>query len=289
MEKFAPQHAAQLSRSLPNDNGEFVELDDPATSELQDALMTGDVDDVLAVAKKYPEAQDMIYREAAMKAQVEGDNERAQKIANDLTGNPEMRQQLLDQLKAYNEHGSMTDEQLERIPTMLNKFERVEDQIEFLTDLANRVGVKNRPGALKLLDRATGLVESLKPGKDQMRSQLGLALLYCTEKSDRGLTIMESLIPKLNELIDAAAKLDDVETHYLRDGEWNMSANGPLGEMLTDMSQNAAYYAWTDFDRAVSLAFQFERTEIRMMAQAKLAQSILAGPPKRFKLPSIVF
>jgi hypothetical protein len=37
------------------------------------------------------------------------------------------------------------------------------------------------------------------------------------------------------------------------------------------------------FDRAVSLAAQFERTEIRMMAQLKLAQGILAGPPKRFK------
>ena len=65
-----------------------------------------------------------------------------------------------------------------------------------------------------------------------------------------------------------------------------MSADGPLGEVLTDLSQNAAYYAWTDFDRAVSLAGQFERTEIRMMAQTKLAQSILAGPPKRFKIPA---
>jgi len=62
-----------------------------------------------------------------------------------------------------------------------------------------------------------------------------------------------------------------------------MSADGPLGEILTYLSQNAAYYAWTDFDRAVSLAAQFERTEIRMIAQTKLAQSILSGPPKRFK------
>lgn len=126
----------------------------------------------------------------------------------------------------------------------------------------------------------------MKPGKEQMLSQLGIALLYCTEKSDRGLAMMESLIPKLNEMIDAAAKLDDFDTHYMRDGEWNMSADGPLGELLTYLSQNAAFYAWTDFDRAVSLAAQFERTEIRMMAQTRLAQSILAGPPKRFKFPS---
>ena len=96
--------------------------------------------------------------------------------------------------------------------------------------------------------------------------------------------MMESLMPKLNELVDAAAKLDGFDTRYLRNGEWNMSANGDLGELLTELSQNATYFAWCDFDRAVSMAAQFERAEIRMMAQLKLAQGIIAGPPKR--LPS---
>jgi len=282
MQRFAPQYAAQLSRIIPKENGEFVWLDDPVTLELEDALRNGDVDDVLALAKKYPDSEGMIYREAAMKARADDDTERGQKIANSLTGNPEMRDRILAELKADDEEASITDEQLERLPTDLNAIP-LERQIEFLTELATRVGRKNRPAALKLLDLATGLVNTMKPGKDQMRNQLGLALLYCTVKSDRGLAMMEPLIPKLNELIDAAAKLDEFDTHYLRDGEWNMSAAGPLGEILTYMSQNAPYYAWTDFDRAVSLAAQFERAEIRMMAQTKLAQSILSGPPKRFK------
>ena len=95
--------------------------------------------------------------------------------------------------------------------------------------------------------------------------------------------MMESLMPKLNELIDAAVKLDDFDTHYMRDNEWNMSANGKLGELLNRLSQNAGYFAWCDFDRAVSLAAQFERPEIRMMAQLKLAQAIVAGAPKRLQ------
>lgn len=95
---------------------------------------------------------------------------------------------------------------------------------------------------------------------------------------------MESQLPKLNELIEAAVKLDGFDTQYVRDGEWNMSANGNLGEVLTDLSQNAAYFAWCDFDRAVNMAAQFERAEIRMMAQLKLAQSILSGPPKRIRM-----
>ena len=96
---------------------------------------------------------------------------------------------------------------------------------------------------------------------------------------------MESLLPKLNELVDAAVKLDGYETRYIRDGEWNMSANGNVGQLLTTLSQNAGHFAWCDFDRAVSMAAQFDRSEIRLMAQVKLAQAILAGPPKLERVP----
>jgi hypothetical protein len=286
LKRLAPQYTFPLKRLVTNDNIEAYEFTDLRYEELREALERDDLDDALALAKKYPELESMIYRETAMKAQANGDTERAKKIANDLTSNPEVQRQLLSQIKRNEEFESVTDEQLDRVQTVVNEFERVEDQIQFLTDLATRAGAKNRTAALKLLDQAAALIESLKPGKEQIRGQLGVALLYCTEKSDRGLVMMESLIPKLNELIDAAAKLDEFDTNYLRDGEWNMSADGPLGEILTYLAQNAAYYAWTDFDRSGNLAAQFERTEIRMMAQTKLAQSILAGPPKRFKIPT---
>jgi hypothetical protein len=92
-------------------------------------------------------------------------------------------------------------------------------------------------------------------------------------------------LPKLNSLVDAAVKLDGYDTSYLRDGEWNMSANGSIGELLTMLSENAQIFAWSDFDRAMSLTGQFDRAEIRMMAQLKLAQGILAGPYKRRFIP----
>jgi hypothetical protein len=79
------------------------------------------------------------------------------------------------------------------------------------------------------------------------------------------------------------------DTSYLRDGEWNMSANGEIGSLLTHMSENAGSFAACDFDRAVNLAGQFERNEIRIMAQVKLAQSVLttAPAPKTFFSPYI--
>jgi hypothetical protein len=124
------------------------------------------------------------------------------------------------------------------------------------------------------------MVEMLSPGEKQTHFQIQLALGYCLVKDDRGFAIMESLLPKLNELVAAAVKLDGYDTQYLRDGEWNMSAAGSTGNLLTELAGGAGYFAWFDFDRAVSLAGQFDRIEIRMMAQLKLAQGILDGPPK---------
>jgi hypothetical protein len=95
---------------------------------------------------------------------------------------------------------------------------------------------------------------------------------------------MESLVPKLNELVNAAAKLDGYESNHLRDGEWNMSNEGMLGSLLTGLAQKAPYFAWCDFDRAVSVTGQFERPEIRLMAQLKLAQGILAGRPNPLRV-----
>lgn len=93
--------------------------------------------------------------------------------------------------------------------------------------------------------------------------------------------MMESVIRKLNELVAAATKLNGFDNQYLRNGEWNMTAEGGVGSLLTMLAQNAVYFALCDFDRAVALSSQFERRELRMMAQLKLAQGVLDGPPKK--------
>jgi hypothetical protein len=68
-----------------------------------------------------------------------------------------------------------------------------------------------------------------------------------------------------------------------------MSANGSVGSILTSLAQNAGFFAACDLYRAISLAGQFERGEIRMMAQTKLAQSVLSGPPTRSRSPSRLY
>ena len=210
--------------------------------------------------------------------------ERAKKVANAYDFSPEAQQRMFAQIEQMKGVATVTEEELEEIQRQVDTIADMKVRLDYLVQNAVRIGATNRAVALKLLDRATPIVEAHKPVGERTRALIRLAMFYCMEKSDRGFTIMESQLPKLNELIDAAVKLDGFDTQYVRDGEWNMSANGNLGEILTDLSQNAGYFAWCDFDRAVNMAAQFERAEIRMMAQLKLAQSIVSGAPKRIRM-----
>lgn len=278
LERIDPR-AVQLKRWVrPADDVKYVSPD--TFYELVEIIEDGSVEEILAFASKHPDLNDEIYRQAVIKASESGDFEQARRIAKDRIADPEKKRVLLDDLDRRERQGQTDDSLLAEIEEILNHIQTVPERIRTLLTYTAKLGRNNRPVALKLLKRGTELADTLKPGKDQTEAQLALAVHYCFAKSDRGFALMEPLVPKLNELVEAAMKLDGYETGYVRDGEWIMSANGRVGAILTNLSDNAGSFAWCDFDRAVSLAAQFERTEIRLMAHVKLAQAILAGPPK---------
>jgi len=250
---------------------------------MTEVVRTADPDNLLTLVTKYPDRADEIVSQVINKLRISGEFEAARKIANRYLRDDGTRQLMLFQL-GYDEKFSKLDEQtLAEIEARINAIEDADERINALMEIYRQYGGNNPKTSLKLLNQAAEIIDAMKPGREQTLSQITLAMMYCLEKNDRGLSMMESLLPKLNELVDVAAKLDGYETRYLRDGEWNMSANGAVGELLTLLAQNAAYFAWCDFDRAASLAARFDRNEIRLMAQVKLAQGILAGPPKRVR------
>lgn len=250
--------------------------------EAVDELVKEDaVEDLEALALKHPNMQPIIYQRLIQQAREDGDYQKARKYIERYVPDADRQRELLGEIDEEKKWLTVNEERLAQIQTRLAETPDPQQQVWFLAITANMFGLRDRNAALKLLNQASGIVDTMTPGKKQTESRLMLAVLYCYEKSDRGFAIMESVVPKLNELVDTAAKLDGYDTNYLRDGEWNMSANGSVGELLTNLSNAAPNFAWFDFDRAVSLSSQFERPEIRMMAHLKLAQGILAGPPKR--------
>ena len=282
MERF-DSRAARLRHWLqPNRPEENLE-EGIVLQELSDLLDAGNTDEVIAAVSKYPARAEMIYQILIERARRSGDLEQARKLTSTFITNPETRKSILARLENSEKPVASSPSPAE-IEERLNTLTQPQQRVKYLLGLAHQLGAGDRKLALKLLDRASNLIDPMKPGTAQTGAQLGLAVLYCYEKSERCMGLMESLVPRLNELVEVAARLDGFETNYLRDGEWNMSASGGVGELLTQLSQMAGPFAWYDFDRAVSLAGRFDRAEIRMMAQVKLAQGILAGPPKRFPM-----
>jgi hypothetical protein len=281
-----PTRVARLKQSTSEQSD--AEWSPDAYEEMNDVNTSGTIDELLALATRYPYLKGYIYRMAVRKATASGDSERAEKIAADYDGDFDTKQLMLKQLERDREWASITDEKMTQLQKTLNALPGPSERISLLMSVAGQIGSSDRKTSLKLLDQANQMVETIRPGRGQIETQMMLATMYCSEKSDRGLAIMESLIPKLNELVAATAKLDGYDYRNLRDGEWNMSSQGSAGALLTGLAQSARYFAWCDFERAVSLTMQFERTEIRLMAQLKLAQGILAGEPPRIRRDSAV-
>ena len=277
--KVDPSRASKLQRWV--EQASHYYFPPQPYDELEQLSNDGSVDDILALIAQYPRMEFDIRFRAARKARQDGDEERARKIAAEYTADPDSRRRLLERLERT-QIAPINSAELEEAQKRLGELHGSYAQVVFLLAVANRVD--DSKVLLKLLKQATEIVDAMKPGKEQTGLHILLAVVYSSERNDRGLAIIESLMPKLNELVGSAAKLDGFETRYLRDGEWNMTGEGELGRLLTGLAQQASYFAWCDFDRAVSVAGQFERPEIRIMAQLKLAQGILAGPPKRLNL-----
>jgi hypothetical protein len=252
-----------------------------AYHEANELVEEGALDQLVEFAAKYPALQSNIYMGVIQKETAAGNFELARKLIDRIVTDPETRQGLIAYLdKEQRVRVTINETRLREIQAAFAELTNPRQRVWFLLNNANLFDDTQRTESLKMLNQANEIVDTMPPGKEQMESRLAVALMYCLKKSDRGFALMESMVPKLNELVEVAAKLDGYDTNYLRDGEWNMSGTGNLGMILTRLSRDAGYFAWYDFDRAVSLASQFERQEIRMMAHLKLAQSILAGPPK---------
>jgi len=282
MEMVDPLRAGNL-KHWTNSNYHSSPLNE-AFNELYELSQNGTVDEVLALASSYPELEGNLRWQAISKAAESGDFDRAQRIATDYAGDSEFKARMLAQVERYQKFATMNAEFMAEFQRRLNLIRNVRERVWLLLQLANGLGPTDRKAALTTLNQASGLIDTMRPGKEQTEALIALAMMYCLEKSDRGFAIMETLVPKLNDLVGSAARLDGFDNRYLRDGEWNMTAEGGVGDLLTGLARGAGYFAWCDFDRAVSLAAQFDRTEIRLMGQLKLAQGILAGPPKRFSM-----
>jgi hypothetical protein len=276
MEKADPKRVASMKHlarrsSIYDWNPEFIKY--------ADVYQNGSVDDLLAMIPEYPEFRQFGQLVVIRKVIESGDFERARKFVDEFTWEPKSKEETLKEIDRQQRIAN-EDTSAELLKTA-SELPDENETFQYLFRTAIEIGTSNRQTTVKLLDRASELLEKVSAEKWRMQYQIGIAMRYCEVKSDRCFTMMEPIIRKLNDLVSAATKLNGFDNRYLHTGEWNMTAEGGVGSLLTMLAQNAVYFALCDFDRAVALSNQFERREIRMMAQLKLAQGALDGLPKK--------
>ncbi|HEV2836535.1 MAG TPA: hypothetical protein VGW58_14525, partial [Pyrinomonadaceae bacterium] len=242
LEKYGPGQAARLKHWMTEDASRSYSITQSYV-ELNDLSENGTVDEILALLSKYPQLEGQIYARAMWKAELEGDFELAKKIATNYNGDPMIKGAMESRVKDFSLTTERIEAELAQMQKNLNGVPVVK-QVPPLLEFAFYVVPYDRKIALRILNQVDGMVNTLNPGKEQTDYQMKLAMAYCFAKNDRGFAIMESVLPKLNELIEAGAKLNDYDTRYLRDSEWNMTGEGNVGQLLTRLAYGAGYFAW---------------------------------------------
>ena len=276
VEKYAPAHATDLrswSRTVERTFDPSMKI----YQELNRVGQTGSIDDILAMAEKYPpEFKNLAYQNAAWKAFSAGDVTRAKEITEMM---PDLfqRREMLDQLEAQSANNLKGDDKLRHARTLIAKARTITRKVELIVQIANSLAATNKTEALELLNDGKVLVTATPPSASQVMAQLRLAQAYATLDPDQTFAIVQPLIIRLNELLAAAVVLDGIDFRYLKEGEWEMPGGNNLGRIVYTLNQILATLGRTDFDRAVSLVAQIDRPEIRTMIQIDIAQVILAG------------
>ncbi len=276
VEKYAPTRAAEL-RDWSHGVEKTIDPNAQFFQEMRRVSEKGSVDDMLALAAKYPpEFQNMLYQNAAWKAVNTGETARAKDIAEKIA-DPVQRRQVMDQLDNQALRAAEGDNKIVEARRLADKAGTTTRKIEILLQNAIAVAGTDKKAAIDLLGEAKAVLASSPQSAEELSSQISLARAYIRLDPDQVFGVLQPLVVRINELVAAAVVLDGVDAHYLKDGEWIMPGQNNLGNMIGSLDQMLAGLGRVDFDRARTLADQIGRPEMRVMMEIDLAQTTLSG------------
>ena len=277
VEKYVPARATALRQWSQNAERTL----DPSArmyQEISRASQNGTVEDILALAPRYPaELQPAIYQQAAWKAFSTGDANRARQIA-DLIADPVQRRQILEGFDSQSLEAAISEDKIADARRLVGRVKSLQQRVQILNRLVNSLVARgDKKGALELLNEGRTAVDAAPLSSGQMLAQLQLAQIYSSLDPDQSFAIVQPLIEKTNELIAAAALLNGFDATYLNDGEWIVPGMNTLGNVVGNLNQTLALLARSDFDRTRSLAEQIQRPELRLTAELEIARGTLGG------------
>lgn len=246
-------------------------------AKYQQLAQTGTAEEMMRAATTAPPGVSQgLLQQAAWKAVNQGDTDVAHRIIEKIS-DPQQRRQMELNLARRSFERAQSESKLAEARALLSRFP-LEERAVLLAQMAASVANENRPAALSLLSEADALLGDRALNYQQLRAQLHLANSYEQIDSSRSASLIQEAINHLNELAVAALVLNGFDLQrYFRDGELVINGGNGLHEMTQESALRLASISRTDFDHAKSIAEEFQRPEMRLMALLQIAQASLTN------------
>jgi hypothetical protein len=247
--------------------------------ELQTLMNSSDTtaEQLIAIANKYPSYQRVsIYQTAANKFLSEGNMQKAREVLSDNLSDDAL-ENALSSLDSQYSYKLMNDGQYDIAKQLIDAMPETA-RFGSLMNLANsaygRDPEKNKNFALSVISEARDLVNEPPENSTDFSNLMQLITTLTSIEPGAAFQIFESLVPKMNELSNAAAVISGFQGNSnVRNDEFLLSQGYSFGFYGTDFSQLRTL-STKDFDRTQKLIEGFTRREIRIALELQLADGL---------------
>jgi hypothetical protein len=271
VEKLFPERAARLKKKLESNNKQTSNEE----SERYTKLMAAETapEEMLAQAEKFQSSyRNEIYRAAANKYANSGNIVEAERIMQTNISD-EQSEHYLVQMYVNLSYQLAGQGKYEEANNYINRITDEYQRINALISLANSAYGRNQKENQKLaegiLNQARALMAAPPETQNDFNAAALLATAYVPFDAGESFRILESLLPMLNELMQANYVLMKFRSYGgLRQGEIQILGGNNLGAY--NVENTLRLLKDKDFERTLQFANGFERLETRLWLQMQL-------------------
>jgi hypothetical protein len=271
IEKLFPERAARLKKKVETSTNSSQNDESQRYSKLLAAETTPE--EMLAQADKFQSSyRNEIYRAAAAKYASNGNVAEAERILQTNISD-EQTEQYLTQLyinlaNQFSGQGKF-DEASSYINRITDEYQRCTALINLANSIYWRNPKENQKMAVGVLNQARALIPDTPETQNELNAASYLATAYAPLDAGEAFRLVESLIPTMNELIQANFVLMKFRSYGgVRQGEIQIVGGNNLGTY--NMENTLRMLKDKDFDRTLQFANAFNRPETRIWLQMHL-------------------
>ncbi len=275
-EKLAPTKVDRLKAVMQARNGRS-ELFGHHTPELQKLLNSANSDELLAASRKFPvEVRPQIYQHAVHKLIQQGDLDRAFAVIKD-NYSPDAIDEAMRNLKAQYANRLISEGRFAEAEQIIDE-QPENTRSHALINLANAIyhkdRVENKAYATAVIGKVLAMLPERPENNMDMTRFMQVIQAYANIDSPQAIGIYEQLIPKVNELTEAAVVLGPFQGNTnVQNGEILLTHGGTFGSLGVDHSVLNTL-ARNDLQQTLRLLNTFSRREMRLMLKLQFAETI---------------